>query len=172
MNDNNPSQYQLLIMRHGKSDWGKNEADFDRTLTTAGVEAAQKIGRWLLDHDLIPDLIVTSPATRALMTTTEISGITGANEVKQDQRIWEASTSQLLDVISDTPTDCKKLMIVGHNPGFESLLLLLASVPNHFYKDYKLLTTGTLAVLNISCDWQSLEENCAEITDLIRGKYL
>jgi len=61
---------------------------------------------------------------------------------------------------------------VVHNPGFEELLLYLAPIDDRFYKSGKLLTTGTVAVLNLPDDWQQLDKHCAQLIDLVRGRSL
>jgi phosphohistidine phosphatase len=38
---------ELLIMRHGKSDWEGGVADHERPLAPRGVRAAQSMGRFL-----------------------------------------------------------------------------------------------------------------------------
>ena len=163
---------QLLILRHGKSDWATHTDDFHRPLKKRGVDAAQNIGRWLLDHSLLPDCIISSPATRAISTAYEVADAIGLSEITQDDRIYEASLSELLEVLSDIPAENRSVLIAGHNPGFENLLLYLAEVAEHFYKDWKLLTTGTLAVLTMPENWQALESKCAKLEHLIRGKDL
>ena len=161
---------QLLILRHGKSDWGTGEDDFNRPLKKRGVESAREIGHWLNKQLLTPDIIISSPARRALATGNEVAEIVGVSEIIQDERIYGASIGELLDVLSGIPATYKIPLIVGHNPGFEDLLLYLASVDNHFYKDWKLLTTGTIAVLNMPDDWQQLNKHCAQLIYLVRGK--
>ena len=168
----NNAHRQLLILRHGKSDWNAAVEDFYRPLKKRGVESAQKIGHWLNSQQLHPDIIISSPATRALVTANEVAVIIGASEVIQDERIYEASLRQLLEVLSDIHTEYKRPMLVGHNPGFESLLLHLSTVDDRFYQDWKLLTTGTVAVLNMPDDWQQLDKHCAQLLDLVRGRSL
>lgn len=56
---------QLLIMRHAKSDWSVNTSDFKRPLKLRGKSAAQHMGIWLLQNNLLPDYILSSPAERA-----------------------------------------------------------------------------------------------------------
>jgi len=81
---------QLLILRHGKSDWAVDVDDFYRPLKKRGVESAQKIGHWLSGQSLFPDIIISSPARRALATANEVADIVGISEIVQDERIYEA----------------------------------------------------------------------------------
>lgn len=159
-------------MRHGKSDWDVGVSDFDRPLKRRGIQAAQKVGQWLLEHSLVPNMIISSPATRAITTASEVAGILGISEIVEDEDMYGAGLSELLAMLSDVSDEYARLMIVGHNPGLESLLVHLAVVPDHHYKNWKLLTTGTAAVLNMPDDWDQLDRGCAELVDLIRGRDL
>jgi phosphohistidine phosphatase len=54
---------QLIIMRHAKSDWASgNESDFDRPLAKRGSKDANRMGSWLAEQDLSPDIIIASPS--------------------------------------------------------------------------------------------------------------
>lgn len=59
-------KYELLLLRHGKSDWSTGDDDFHRPLKDRGKHAAQRIGVWLAQQKRIPDIIISSPAERAL----------------------------------------------------------------------------------------------------------
>ena len=55
-------------MRHAKSDWTEGVKDFDRTLAERGLNDSPKMASRLIKLGLQPDLIVSSPAKRALFT--------------------------------------------------------------------------------------------------------
>ena len=59
---------ELLILRHGKSDWEAGTDDFHRPLKDRGKRGAQRVGVWLLQQGLLPDHVVSSPAERAIVT--------------------------------------------------------------------------------------------------------
>ena len=160
---------QLLIMRHGKANWEIDIDDLQRPMTERGVEEAKNIGQWLNQQPLHPDIIISSNASRALATSQQVAEAMGILDIKQDARIYNASLSQLLQVLADISSEYKRPMIVGHNPGFEDLLLHLADVGEQFYKDGSLFTTGTVAVLNMPDDWQQLDRQCGELVDVVRG---
>jgi len=160
---------QLLIMRHGKANWEMKIDDLQRPMTERGEQEARNIGQWLKQQPLLPDLILSSTASRALATSQFVADIIGIPEIKQDPRIYNASAGELLVVLSEIDIEYKRPMIVGHNPGFEDLLLHLAEVGENFYKDGSLMTTGTVAVLNMPDEWQQLDRQCAQLLDVIRG---
>ena len=81
---------ELLLLRHGKSDWDTDTDDFNRPLKDRGKRGAQRIGVWLLKHKLIPDLVIASPAERALITAEKCCKAMGipASNIEQDKRIY------------------------------------------------------------------------------------
>ena len=163
---------QLLIMRHGKANWEMEIDDLQRPMTERGIEEAKNIGHWLNDQPLHPDIIISSTASRALATSKQVAEAMSISNVTQDARIYNASIEQLLVVLSDIPAEYKRPMIVGHNPGFENLLLHLAEVGENFYKDGSLFTTGTVAILDMPDDWRRLDRQCGELVDIVRGASL
>lgn len=114
----------LYVLRHAKSDW--NDArltDFERPLNERGVHAAQKMGAFLREQGIAAEAIVSSPARRARETAQIVRDAAGFGaEIRFEPRIYEASLGDLIEIISEVENDCKKLLIVGHNPGFEQLV--------------------------------------------------
>jgi len=73
---------ELLVMRHGKSDWSTGLPDFDRPLSRRGDKNAPAMAEWLVDVDLVPDAILTSAAARALATATHVAQAVGLDPKK------------------------------------------------------------------------------------------
>jgi len=151
---------ELLLLRHGKSDWNTDTTDFYRPLNKRGKRNAQRMGEWLDEQELAPDLIISSPAIRAL-TTAEIvceAVELPVHAIQTEKCIYEASLSDLRQVLMQIPDAVQRLLLVGHNPGFETLLSYLAPnipVPD----DGKLMPTATLAYLQLDSQWSSLQGN-------------
>jgi phosphohistidine phosphatase len=164
---------KLLLMRHGKSDWSVDADDFDRPLKKRGIKAARQIGYWLSNNTHYkPDVVLSSPAERALSTASIIADMLPGVELELDDRIYEADIQQLLQVLSEIPGDINCPLLVGHNPGLESLLLYLSDVPKEYYSDWKLLTTGTLVVIKVPCAWDDIVEKSGQFKNLLRGRDL
>jgi phosphohistidine phosphatase len=165
---------ELLILRHGKSDWGLDMEDFYRPLKNRGKRGAQHMGVWLWQQDLRPGLIVSSPAERAITTAHKCCKSMGhsVDIVMNDERIYEASLDDLLAVLSEVPADQRRVMLVGHNPGLEELLVYLSDDDMPLSESGKLLTTATLARLEMPDDWSSLGSHCASLKDLVRPREL
>lgn len=161
---------QLLLLRHGKSDWDIDINDFDRPLKKRGKLAVQRMGLWLEQQHLIPDYILCSPAERAKSTAENVCHTMGlaTQLIHYDDRIYAASLKELLDVLASCPQKPARVLLIGHNPGFESLLSFLNSVNTPIPKDGKLLPTATLATLDMPQDWHALTQGCAELLSITR----
>ena len=161
---------ELLLLRHGKSDWDTGVDDYHRPLKDRGKRGAQRIGVWLAQQKMVPDFIVTSPAERALVTAQKVCKAMGDGDagIQRDKRIYAADIDELLAVLGDCPQEAGRVMLVGHNPGLEELLVWLAieAVPEP--DDGKLLPTATLARLQMPADWQALTTGCARLNSITR----
>ena len=161
---------ELLLLRHGKSDWATGLDDFHRPLKDRGKRGAQRIGVWLAQQNRLPDLIVTSPAERALVTAQKACKAMGRGDqdIRKDPRIYAAGLDALIDVLADCPRDAGRVMLVGHNPGLEELLVWLADEAVTVAEDGKLLPTATLARLQMPADWRALVAGCARLDTITR----
>lgn len=167
-------QRELLILRHGKSDWSVDVDDFQRPIMDRGKRGAQRMGVWLAQQHLIPDYIVSSPAERAITTAEKCAKVMGlsSRDIHQDSDIYEATLSDLLYSLKQVPETAKRVLIVGHNPGLEFLLLFLAKNQIEIADDGKLLPTATLAHLKMPDDWHTLEHDCGDLQQIVRPKSL
>jgi phosphohistidine phosphatase len=118
---------QLTLLRHAKSGWDDPVSrDFDRPLNDRGKRASEVIGRWLRDQKLGFDYIVGSPAVRVVETIEHVAiGYGETMAPVWDKRAYLASASSLLEVIHEAPEDSERILLVGHNPGLEDLVLML-----------------------------------------------
>lgn len=165
---------QLMLMRHGKSDWRVEADDFDRPLKTRGKRSAQSMGAWLLQQNLVPDYIISSPAERAGQTAANVTRTIGLTQhhIHHDIRIYEADVQQLLTVLADCPADSRRVLLIGHNPGLEELLRYLVGNDIDRPEDGKLLPTAALALLTMPADWKRLEAGAASLQSMTRASRL
>jgi phosphohistidine phosphatase len=156
----------LLLLRHAKSSWDDASlSDFDRPLNERGLKSAPFIGQVLVENDLRPDAILSSPAQRAKQTALLVreSGDLTA-EPEFNDKIYEASPAQLLEVVAEVPPGVKMLLLVGHNPGMEGLLKLLTG------EKRSIPTAGLIKVfLNIN-DWSEIRSDIGEIEMFIKPR--
>jgi phosphohistidine phosphatase len=111
---------RLTLVRHAKSDWSlPGQADWDRPLNKRGQRDAPEMARRLRSRRLKPDLMLSSPAVRAITTAVVMARElkVPAAQVRQDERLYLASPADLLAVIRELGGDTRHLMVFGHNPG-------------------------------------------------------
>lgn len=120
---------ELLIMRHGKSDWTvESLVDYDRPLKKRGVKASASMGKKISSLNLAPDIILSSPAVRA-RETTEIfmKNCNCIKEVMWLESIYHETEYRVLTHIQGLSNSYQRAMVVGHNPTLENLSNLLIS---------------------------------------------
>ena len=111
---------RLTLVRHAKSDWSlPGQNDWDRPLNKRGQRDAPEMARRLRSRRHRPDLILSSPAVRALTTASVMARElkVAAAHVLQDERLYLASPADLLAVIRERGGESQHLMVFGHNPG-------------------------------------------------------
>ncbi|MFF9063932.1 SixA phosphatase family protein [Streptomyces sp. NPDC014891] len=115
-------------MRHAKSAWPEGVADRDRPLGPRGLRDAPAAGRFLAESAGRPDLVLCSPARRARGTwELAAAALDGPVPTRLDPRVYGADAAELLDVLHGVPDEVGTLLLVGHNPGLEELVPLLAA---------------------------------------------
>jgi len=151
----------LYIVRHAKSSWDyENVADVDRPLKVKGIKSAYEIARSIKLKNNLPDLIISSPANRALHTAMILARIfeTPASQVQIDSGFYESTFNCCLERIAGTDDTVNTLMVIGHNPDFTDLAnqFLHEPLPD-------LPTAGTVK-LEFACDrWNQIDK-----TNLVR----
>lgn len=121
---------RLLVMRHAKSAWPEGVADHDRPLGPRGLRDAPAAGRFLAENGGPPDLVLCSPARRARHTWELAAAELGSpvpTPTLHEPRLYGADGDELLDVLHGVPDEVATLLLVGHNPGLEDLVLLLSA---------------------------------------------
>jgi phosphohistidine phosphatase len=166
----------LTLLRHAKSAWDDPvERDFDRPLNGKGRRAASRMGRHIAELQLGFDKVVASPALRVIQTIEGVeAGLGQTFSVDYDKRIYMASAVTLLDVVHGTDEDCARLLMVGHNPGLEDLVLLLVPESAGGARDAveEKYPTATLAELSFEGSWADLDERMAALTRFVRPRDL
>ncbi len=149
----------LLLMRHAKSSWKhKDLQDVDRPLNHRGEKDAPEMGKLLKKKDLIPGRIVSSPAVRARQTAEAISKKSGyEKDIYFVDRLYLAEVEAILETLKEQPDDVEMLLLIGHNPGLESVLQILTG---------KIESLPTASIANISLPI----EHWAEISAETKGK--
>lgn len=119
----------LFLLRHAKSSWkDKTLPDFERPLNSRGRKAAEIMSAFFKQEKISPDLILSSSALRARETIEIIvRSARLRSDLRFDERIYEASASRLLEVVTQIEKGVRSALIVGHNPGLEELVYVLTA---------------------------------------------
>ncbi|MBN6150674.1 histidine phosphatase family protein [Xanthomonas sp. AmX2] len=151
---------ELILLRHAHAEpAATGQADFDRPLSPHGLAEAEAAGRWLLEHRLVPDRVLCSPARRSRETLEAVLGSTGYVEQRLEPRIYEATSGTLADLL-DSHREVERLLLVGHNPGLERLAALMHSGQSG---DYRGMPTASVVVLALPQE-AAIEPGIARLT--------
>jgi phosphohistidine phosphatase len=113
---------RLVLIRHAKAvHWGYDD-DFNRELTERGENDASRVGNRLGTLGLVPDIIISSPASRAFQTAVIFAGQLNfqQNKIEKKHELYHGlTTGELIDLVHSMPEETNCLFIFGHNPAFE-----------------------------------------------------
>jgi len=122
----------LYLVRHAKSSWHQpGFSDFDRPLNPRGDRDAPEMGQRLKLRNAVPEIIICSPARRAVETLELMNENMGvpAESIFMQKRIYEASTSTLLEIVRGIDNQFGSAMLIGHNPSLSWLAGELSGKP-------------------------------------------
>ncbi len=159
---------QLLVMRHGKSDWyAGGTTDHDRPLNRRGVESARIMGITLTRAGLVPERVLSSSAVRA-RTTAELVAEAGGwtAPIVTDRRLYESHVDGVLGAIAETPSDVGILMVVGHQPTWGALVERLTGAA-------AAMRTAAVAVVDLMVgdSWDLDGDFGGELSGLLQPRY-
>jgi len=159
----------LLLMRHGKSSWKNTELDdHDRPLAKRGLRDSRRMGELIRDKELVPQVILSSSSTRTLETARILCDVCGSNDrIVTLDSLYLAEADVYIKELQTLSDDIERVMVIGHNPGLESLLQQLSGqiLP---------LTTAVIAYMSLPIkSWSELSDQIkGELIELWRPKEL
>lgn len=110
---------KIYLVRHAKSSWRhEGVMDLDRPLKGRGIRDAYNTSAWLGQQGENPEVMISSPATRALHTALIFSKNLGFpfSEIRIDEALYHASVKDLLRIARAQDDRYSSIMIFGHNP--------------------------------------------------------
>lgn len=143
---------RLIVMRHAKSSWSKGVArDEDRPLNKRGRRDAPRIGKALAKLGWIPELVVSSTATRTRETWERMASRFPDAEVDFSDAFYHEGEGAVVTELVGRAADT--IMVLGHNPRWEHLCSTLAG---HYIE----MTTANAALFECDADdWASAFKN-------------
>ena len=149
----------LYLLRHAKAKRPvPGQRDAARELTRRGRRAAAALGSGAAAAGPLPELVVTSPAARAVQTAAEWAQAAGfpADRLARHDQLYQAQVETLLAVIRNLAEDLESVLLVGHNPTFSEL----ASQLGGRFID---LPTCAVAMFSITGPWAGAGATSAEL---------
>lgn len=171
----------LYILRHAKAVPGEPSADDSaRELAPRGHADATRLGAWLAKKDMQPALVLCSPARRTVETWQDVSqAFKKPPEPQFPHVLYLASPNLILTELHKVAAKSESLMVIGHNPGLESLALHLVKRPKGDKAKDRVramaegFPTCALGVFEFDIEkWKDLAEGEGELTHYIRPKDL
>jgi len=136
---------ELIVVRHAKSDWGTEFLkDIDRPLNERGYSDAYFMSEWFTKHKILPDQIISSPATRALNTALIFAraGEFNMKNFRLEPNLYESSADALLDIARTADNEANSVMLFCHNPAITNFC-------NDIVKDFFIDNVPTCGIIGI-----------------------
>jgi phosphohistidine phosphatase len=169
---------RLFVLRHAKSSWEDPALeDRERPLAPRGRLAVKRLNAYLRENGIAPDQVLCSPARRTIET---YEGVEPTGELIVDPGLYAASAAEIIERLRTVPADAESVMIIGHNPALQSLVLKLAQAESTGRPDTggeleevaRKFPTGALATLELDCGWSEVSPGCARLIGLVRPRSL
>ncbi|WBB73587.1 histidine phosphatase family protein [Micromonospora sp. WMMD1128] len=136
MTDGRNGRRTLVLLRHAKAEQSRQGPDAERPLTARGHADAAAAGAWLARHELLPDVVLCSPARRTRQTWHGVAlGMTGSPPeggpagstpvVRYEPTAYDAHPAELLELVRSVDPEAGTVLLIAHNPGISLLSALL-----------------------------------------------
>ena len=151
---------QLFIVRHGKSSWDYDVEDLDRPLKERGINDAHKMAEKMAESNMIPQLIISSHANRALHTASIFARQLNYpfSSLLINKIIYDGDENDILELIRELDDSVSSVMVFGHNP-------MSTDLANIFLKEKldKLPTVGIASISFNTDSWRTIRsENVSD----------
>lgn len=143
----------LYLIRHAKAGWDNATlSDFERPLTEVGQNHAHTMAKKLLGQGVKPDLIITSPALRALSTAQIMAEVLGypQDKIITQEAIFTGGVEELVEIIKGIQPANKNVLLFGHNPNLTWLL--------HYLCEGAKMNIPTCGIVALAFEMQNWEQ--------------
>lgn len=155
---------RLIVMRHAKSSWeGGPGGDHARPLNERGRRDAPLMGAMLRERGWMPQLVVSSDSQRTRETYEGlVRGLEEEVEVEFTRDLYHAGPAEVLNACEGLDDEVETVLVLGHNPGWESVISYLAG-------EHVMMTTANCALLEGEGSWMELMTSGAwTLVDVLR----
>ena len=158
---------RLFVLRHAKSSWDDPGLDdHERPLASRGRRALGALSSYMQARGIEPELVLCSSSRRTRET---LDGIAVGGEHVIERTLYHGDTEEVLRRLRQLPDDISSVMLIGHNPTVQMLVLRLtnhdadgAADPQRDEVKRK-FPTGAMASLTVRCNWRELAPGCARL---------
>jgi phosphohistidine phosphatase len=165
-----PDAKQLFVLRHAKSSWDDpGLPDHDRPLAPRGRKAVKLLAAHVREAGIEPGLVLCSSARRTRET---LEGVNPGGERHIESELYGATTADLLGRLRRISAQTHAVMLIGHNPSVQVLVLRLAARGDGLEAVRNKFPTGALATLTFEGPWSELGPGTGELAAYVRPKDL
>jgi len=166
----NSTPHELVLLRHGKAENQYHGSDFDRQLTETGYDRTRNIAKYLSSQQLVPDLIVSSSAKRAIATANIVGDVFAIDSNIIDARadLYNADWHDVFTIIQQLPETAMRVVLVGHNPAFEMLVEQLIAKPAEGIH----LSPSSMASLAVNDQWLDIAIGQCKLISIMHAQEL
>jgi phosphohistidine phosphatase len=177
------AEKQLFVLRHAKSSWDDPVLDdHERPLAPRGVRTVKLLNQYVRDHGIQPTQVLCSTSRRTRET---LAGVDPGGETLIESELYDATSASLIDRLRRIPDGTPSVMLIGHNPAMQMLVLRLIGANGNAQGNGSFgpmegdvaelqskFPTGALATLTFDCEWSELGPGRARLADYVRPKSL
>jgi phosphohistidine phosphatase len=164
----------LMLLRHAKSSLAETgQDDLDRPLNDRGKRAAVAVGRYMASNNLVPRLVLCSPAQRTRETWDLVAGeLPATPEVLFVAEIYDSGDgTALMECLRHRAGTAQSVLLIGHNPSIGELAQTLAGMGSPKLRERleKKYPTAALAIFSFDLgNWQSLAAGSGRLLRFVR----
>ena len=148
---------KIFFLRHAKSSWSDfSLKDFDRPLSTRGIQDAELMGNYFQTKKINLDVVISSPSKRTKETLDHFFS-NSIPKIEYDKSLYNAHLEDILEAIKVLFENVNTIMIVGHNPSMHEVTEFLSG---SFLPKYP---TCGLAALNFESEWKDVNAKSCEL---------
>jgi phosphohistidine phosphatase len=177
------AEKHLFVLRHAKSSWDDPMLDdHDRPLAPRGLRAVRLIGEHIREAGIRPEQVLCSSSRRTRET---LDAVAPGGETLIERELYDASCASLIERLRRVPSGTSSVMVIGHNPTAQMLVLRLTGANGAEYANgtkepvggdladvQRKFPTGALATLAFECEWSEIGPGCATLVGYVRPKSL
>lgn len=160
----------LYLVRHAKTQRESiDNTDFSRELADRGLRDASLAGAYCKKMDYHLDMMISSPANRALATAELMAQQMDYDpeNIHTNEELYMASIRTFLQVINQLKDEWNNVMVVSHNPSVTYL--------GEYVSDAEVGDMPTGAVMKVKFDigsWAEVSQNIGVLEDYVSPRMI